>query len=536
MIKLMPNKNQDIEEQLINQTLNSVVDRIKMLVVGFDRGGKIIYVNPFFLSATGYKKDEVVNKDIFDVFIPVNKIEAFDKKVKAIMENNYSMQSENPILKKDKSKMFVQWHNFPINSGNQPVGVLSVGVDITQHVEIVHLLSLNEQTMRERAELYAQQNAELEKLEHALEKEKDTVEKKVEQRTGELNHEKAKLLASINSFPYGLLVTYNDDKVVLANERLSVIFGIKKVEWRIDDIQTFLSVSTNFKKYYGLVKTSKQPYLIKNIDLERKFLEVYVAPIFLNALSSETIGNLILVTDITEQKILERSKDEFFSIASHELRTPLTAIRGNIEIIRQHYADVIKEPTFTEIIEDIETSSERLIGLVNEFLNMSKLEQGKMRFKQEVFDIVETAKGAVVELQSTAQAKNLFIKLETPPTGMPSVIADSDRCHEIFVNLISNALNYTTHGGCTVKLEQDGRTIKISVIDTGKGIQTQNQNLLFRKFQQANDNLYTRDVSQSSGLGLYISKLMVESMRGSIYLEKSEVGIGSVFVFTLPIA
>ena len=80
------------------------------------------------------------------------------------------------------------------------------------------------------------------------------------------------------------------------------------------------------------------------------------------------------------------------------------------------------------------------------------------------------------------------------------------------------------------------KSVKISVSDTGKGISLQSQNLLFRKFQQADVNIYTRDAARSTGLGLYISKLMVEAMRGSIFLEKSEVGVGSTFVFTLPVA
>ena len=536
MIILMPNQQTDFEKQLINQTLQKIVNEMRLFIVGIDNKGGIIYANPFFLKSTGYSLVEVLNKDIFDIFIPVNKIETFDKKIRAILENNYSMQSENPILKKDGNKIYVDWFNSPILEGGKPVGVLSIGIDITSHLEIINLLSLNEKTMRDRAELFASQNKELEKLEKALETEKKGVEKKVEQRTSELNQEKARLLASINSFPYGFLVTDTDDDVVVANETLGLIFGVKKTQWHLNDLRDFLSGSVNLIKFYGLVKTSKKPYLIKDIDLERKFLEIYIAPIFLSPLSNETIGNIILVTDITEQKILERSKDEFFSIASHELRTPLTAIRGNVELIKKHYEDKINDADFNEIIEDIGISSVRLIGLVNEFLNMSRLEQGKMQFKQEEFDIAEIIEDVVKELQLNASAKNLFIKSTVPSGKFPLVLADRDRTHEILINLISNGLTYSDRGGCVIAATVLDKSVKISVSDTGKGISLQSQNLLFRKFQQADVNIYTRDAARSTGLGLYISKLMVEAMRGSIFLEKSEVGVGSTFVFTLPVA
>src|SRR3989339_1537204 len=107
MIILMPNQQTDFEKQLINQTLQKIVNEMRLFIVGIDNKGGIIYANPFFLKSTGYSLVEVLNKDIFDIFIPVNKIETFDKKIRAILENNYSMQSENPILKKDGNKIYV---------------------------------------------------------------------------------------------------------------------------------------------------------------------------------------------------------------------------------------------------------------------------------------------------------------------------------------------------------------------------------------------------------------------------------------------
>ncbi len=521
---------------VLSKNVQKVINQIRLLVVGVDHTGHIIYTNPFFLSSTGYTEKELSNKEMYTLFLSANKVETFDKQLQAVLNNNYSMQTESPLMKKDGNVIYVDWHNFSVELAPGVVGMLSIGINITSNVEIVHLLTLNEQTMRARADLFAKQNAELEKLEEALQLEKRSVEDKVEKRTSELNEEKARLLASINSIPHGFMVTDNDDNVIMTNNKMESIFGVKKVEWRLNDLRDFLSGTVNFLKFYGLVKTSKKPHLIKDIDLERKFLEIYIAPIFLSPLSDDTIGSIILVSDVTEQKIIQRSKDEFFSIASHELRTPLTAIRGNAELVKKHYQEKLNDNTFNEMIADIETSSERLIGLVNEFLNMSRLEQGKMQFREEEFSLPDIIIDVVKELGANAQAKGLYINFETPKEKISKVFADSDRVREILINLISNGLSYTEKGGCTISIEPGRRQVKVKVTDTGKGIPLQSQNLLFRKFQQANQNIYARDISRSTGLGLYISKLMIEEMRGTIYLEKSEVGVGSTFVFTLPLA
>lgn len=534
----------------ISSYLGANLDQLHLLVLCIDSGGKILYANAHFLSLTGFTFDEAVGKSLYDTFVPVNKIETVAQKYSLIINNRYSMESEHPVLKKDGSQIIVAWHNVPIKLDADSYGVISIGSDITSRVEIELLLSLNEKTMRERAEIYEKQNRILEdtkvgmlnllddakRLEEELQYQKKNIENTVQQRTHELNEEKARLVAAINSFPYGFLVLNSEDRVVMVNEKLETIFSVRRIEWQLKDLDESLGEAAGFMSNYKKVKTEKKPVLIKEIDLERRFLDVYIAPIFLNPLSLETIGHIILVNDITEQKIIEKSKDEFFSIASHELRTPLTAIRGNAELIKKYYAGKIEDNTFVEMLGDIQSSSERLIDLVNEFLNMSKLEQGKMQFVKENVDICELISGVIAELTSTAQNKGLYLNFESKVSGTPKVYADFNKLKEVAINLISNALAYTDEGGCTVTVEINMDQVKVSVSDTGKGIPPQNQNLLFRKFQQANYNLYTRDVAKSTGLGLYISKLIIGALNGSIYLESSKVGEGSTFVFTLPVA
>jgi signal transduction histidine kinase len=112
--------------------------------------------------------------------------------------------------------------------------------------------------------------------------------------------------------------------------------------------------------------------------------------------------------------------------------------------------------------------------------------------------------------------------------------ADSERVMQIVVNLIGNSFKFTEKGSIKITFKVTKDSVTTYVSDTGRGISTENQKLLFRKFQQASDNLFTRDTTKGTGLGLYISKLMIEGMKGSIWLEKSEVNKGSVFAFSLP--
>jgi signal transduction histidine kinase len=250
----------------------------------------------------------------------------------------------------------------------------------------------------------------------------------------------------------------------------------------------------------------------------------------------KNVGALLLIHDITEEKILARSKDEFFSIASHELRTPLTVIRGNMSIALKYYLEELKNEKFKELIEDTHKSSIRLIGIVNDFLNMSRLEQGKIDFKKERFDLTKLARSIVTELSPKAEEKNISLRLSDGCVPMCELLSDEEKLKEVIINLVANALNFTEVGGITIDITLEGKTANIKVIDTGRGIPESQQALLFRKFQQAGESLYTRDSYKGTGLGLYISKMLIEGMDGSIKLLKSEEGKGTTFLIQIPVA
>ncbi len=390
---------------------------------------------------------------------------------------------------------------------------------------------------------------EVSELNTELQEEKADQEKVIVERTKQLIEEKERLNASVSNLSLGFIMTDADNSVLLINERANVILtsitepsdspaaiaASPKAIWTIDEIAECFGDDFDLAKQLTASTRERKPAAATEVACGKHILRVLISPVFDEA-TDENLGSVILLEDITEQKVAERSRDEFFSIASHELRTPLTAIRGNTAMIKQFYVDQVKDDTFAEMVDDIHGASVRLIRIVNDFLDASRLEQGKIKFKLESFDLTEVLESVAYETTSLAAEKDNRIIIDKTLRNLPQVYADKDRVKQIVYNLVGNAMKFTSDGSITISGIKDGAMMKVLVTDTGPGISLENQNLLFHKFQQAGTDLFTRETSRGTGLGLYISKLLVESMGGSIALDHSELGKGTTFSFRLPLA
>ncbi|MEK9196474.1 MAG: HAMP domain-containing sensor histidine kinase, partial [Patescibacteria group bacterium] len=272
---------------------------------------------------------------------------------------------------------------------------------------------------------------------------------------------------------------------------------------------------------------------VEGVDIADSIFDIDLLPI---GVDDGAIGSVVLFDDVTEKTVMQRSKDEFFSIASHELRTPLTAIRGNTSMILNYYEKQLKDPELKEMVTDIHASSLRLIEIVNDFLDTSRLEQGKMVFNLTDISLTKLIEEVVKETNIVAGEQGNKVVFEEPEKPLPLVSADMNKLKQVIYNMVGNSLKFTENGVITLKPEKKGSHIKVSVTDTGRGISEESKVLLFRKFQQATSSLITRDTTKGTGLGLYISKLILDNMDGSIGIDRSEVGVGSTFYFTIPIA
>jgi signal transduction histidine kinase len=174
-----------------------------------------------------------------------------------------------------------------------------------------------------------------------------------------------------------------------------------------------------------------------------------------------------------------------------------------------------------------------MADLIDNFLRVSEIEQGKIKFIKEKFSINDVILKVTHELDTIVEAKHIVINIENKDGSIHEIVADKDKTRQVCANVIGNAVKFTTQGSVTVGFEEKDNFVFVKVTDTGKGIPSSNQHLLFGKFQQT-ENYLMRDVNDSAGLGLYISKKLIENMGGEIYLEKSEENKGSTFTFSLP--
>ncbi|NPV49005.1 MAG: hybrid sensor histidine kinase/response regulator [Armatimonadetes bacterium] len=228
-----------------------------------------------------------------------------------------------------------------------------------------------------------------------------------------------------------------------------------------------------------------------------------------------------------------RAKEEFVANVSHELRTPLNMIIGFSELIvesPQTYGSSLP-PALLSDIATIYENSRHLAQLVNDVLDLSQVEAGRMALSKEWISLQKIVDSATVAVRPLYQMRGLYLDTEVP-TDLPRVFCDSTRIREVVLNLLSNAGRYTEKGGVRLRAYKDGNRIVVSVSDTGPGISPEHQKKLFEPFQQLDNSIRRRH--EGSGLGLYISRRFIEMHGGTMWLE-SQVGVGTTFYFTLPL-
>lgn len=248
--------------------------------------------------------------------------------------------------------------------------------------------------------------------------------------------------------------------------------------------------------------------------------------------SGLNVGYLVTFHDKTDEKELEKMKLDFVSMAAHELRTPLTTILGYLKFLQKDITMNKLTPSENEYINNAFASSLRLNKLIESLLVVSKIEQGHLNIHPHTTDLKSLTTKICQELSTIAKAKGLEIITDLPEE-LPHVIGDEVPLEEVISNLISNAINYTNQGTITVTLKIENDSVVTSVRDTGVGITEEAQAHLFTKFFRAKGDLQAGP--KGTGLGLYITKKIIDSLNGKIWLE-SKVQQGTTFYFSLPIA
>lgn len=231
---------------------------------------------------------------------------------------------------------------------------------------------------------------------------------------------------------------------------------------------------------------------------------------------------------------VDELKDDFVAVASHELRTPMTAIKSYAWMALNR-SDVSLSEKLKRYLKVIIVSSDRLINLINDMLNISRIESGKLEIVPEVFDIKKLVLETCTEVSAKALEKG--IRLRVSPDVPPKVFADPAKVSQVLLNLLGNSLKFTGMDGLIeVSFFSDGRLVDVLIKDNGVGIAYEDIPRLFQKFERLDHSYVVTGTSGGTGLGLYISQSLVELMHGRIWAHSEGVGKGSVFTFSLPIA
>lgn len=269
------------------------------------------------------------------------------------------------------------------------------------------------------------------------------------------------------------------------------------------------------------------PSLEQRLQIEDHHVRVHVSPVMMG---DEFLGTVSIFRDVTKEVEVDRAKSEFVSTVSHELRTPMTSIKGYADLLLLGAAGQVSDEQ-RHFLTIIKSNADRLSDLVADLLSISRIESGRVELDIKPLRLDALIEQVVASLRGNIEAKRQTITVELPP-DLPAVNADHDRVIQILTNLIGNANKYTREGGAIIvrATAKDGM-VQTDIQDTGIGIAPEDQPKVFDRFFRSDDS-YVQE-SAGTGLGLAIVKQLVQMHHGEIWLE-SELGVGTVFSFTLP--
>lgn len=371
-------------------------------------------------------------------------------------------------------------------------------------------------------------------------KEHETLEKQKDR--GEVLHRKLlqdrdKIRAVFNSIDKGVLAADKNSRIILLNPAAENITGFTKkelLEKHLDDVIKLYEQNKRLKstKYCSFSENLSAPImkrslLIKGKGNVEKYVDLTAAPT-----DKEIGGCIIILTDVTEERELEHLRLDFVSMAAHELRSPITSIRGYLSLLGKELGSSINNEQ-EKYLKRTEISCDQLTTLIDNILSVSQIEKRALNFSRSETTWEETLNEAVKPFFDQAEEKGIKLSLKTPPKPLPHVNVDKFRIKEVIANLLSNAINFTTRGGSVeVSTYQDKNMVMTSIKDTGQGMPKEAMAQLFTKFFRISSSL--EHGAKGTGLGLYISKALVEKHGGRVWAE-SELGKGSTFYFTVPI-
>ncbi len=464
--------------------------------------GVVLEVNPAFENISGFKSYEIIGESIEKVF----KKDEAESLTKNTLEKRVIEGKEMTLSPKGKEKIFIQaFTRVRKDEKGKIVGYFLGLFDLTKIKET-------------ESELREAQLALMNILEDT-----EGARKIAEE-------ERSKTQEIINSLADGLLVFDKTNYLALMNPRAEKLLTVKREELigqRAVDFFKFESLKNLADLIGGEIK---EDLFRRELKLTKNFiLEVSTVPLVANG---TRIGSLVILHDVSREKIVERMKTEFVSIAAHQLRTPLSAIKWTLKMMLDGDLGEISIEQ-REFLNKTYRSNERMITLINDLLNVTRIEEGRYLYRPILSDIALVLKFVINSYQEEAKKRQITLKFKQVKKIIPKVLLDIEKMKLAFQNLIDNALKYTfAKGKVVVTLDSNGKEVVVSVKDSGVGIAEEQKKRVFTKFFRGTNVIKME--TDGSGLGLFITKNIIVSHDGRIWFE-SKPGKGTTFYFAIPI-
>lgn len=346
--------------------------------------------------------------------------------------------------------------------------------------------------------------------------------------------ERNKLELVLMSIADGVVVCDRDNKVQIINAAATQLFD-KDAKDLIGKPLVFCTEGPDrpqicqvIQAFTDTVSPGRLGPVMQQLNIQERVIRLHIAPI---SLKGEFLGSVMIMHDITQQAELERMKNEFISNVSHELRTPITSIKSYVDTICQH-GDKLEPDIYKEFMQIIDSEADRLINLVNEVLELSKLEEADRELEMVAQDVRPAAEYTIRALNMMAKDKGIEL-LFACDDPIPLVLMNRESIERAIINLINNAIKYTPNGGqveVSVRTIAESKEVKVAIKDNGIGIPEDCIESIFDRFFRVEKKVHT---IKGTGLGLTIVKNIVEKHGGRVAVE-SEIGLGSTFIFFLP--
>ncbi|MBI1862664.1 PAS domain-containing protein [Candidatus Microgenomates bacterium] len=371
----------------------------------------------------------------------------------------------------------------------------------------------------------------------------------LEQAYNQVEHEKRDLTLERNKFSIvlsgitdAIIAVDHDKNIATFNQVAETLTGRTQEEVIGKQFHDVITL-TDGDVVLNSALFSQQATTGKGIVMQKKSVKITApgkTPVYADVLVNQldgrpgsSVGYIVTLHDVSEQKQLEEMKLDFVSMAAHELRTPLTAISGYLAVFIEENKATFNADQLS-ILNRVTISTKRLHSLVENLLNVSKIERGALTLKTEKVNWIENLKQTVEEFMIFAKEQQVTLEFVEPTVSIPPVNVDVIRINEVLSNLISNAITYTKTGDTVqISVEYKDGQVTTHILDHGPGIPAIAIPHLFTKFFRVSGKL--EQGSKGTGLGLFISKAIIQMHKGTIWVD-SEEGKGSIFSFSIPIA